>query len=79
MTNQEYLKQMEKSESDFQAAKAIFSAAIHFAGSADKKSIEYALDVLKTVKKNESALYLAVELTIEHCNTRLEKLASMAD
>jgi len=79
MTNQEYLKQMEKCESDFQAALAIFKAAIHFAGRADKESIEYALGVLKTVKKNETTLYSAVELTIDHCNIRLEKLASMAD
>jgi hypothetical protein len=79
MNNQEYFKQMEKSESDFQAALAIFKAAIHFAGSADKKSIEYALGVLKTVEKNETPLYSAVEFTIDHCNIRLEKLASMAD
>lgn len=79
MNNQEYFKQMEKSESDFQAAKAIFSAAIRFVRTADKEAIEYALGELEAVKKNDTALYLAVTLTIEHCNARLEKLAKKAD
>jgi hypothetical protein len=79
MNNQEFVKRMEKSESDFQAGKAIFSAAIRFVHTADKNAIEAVLEELKAVKKNDTALYLAVTLTIEHCNARLEKLAKKAD
>ena len=79
MNNQEYFSAMEKSVSDFQAAKAMFSAAIRFVRTADKEAIEYALGELKAVKKNDTALYLAVELTIKHCNDRLEILAIKAD
>lgn len=75
MNNQEFVKRMEKSESDFQAGKAIFSAAIRFVRTADKEAIEYALGELEAVKKNDTALYMAVALTIEHCNARLEQLA----
>jgi len=75
MNNQEFVKGMEKSASDFQAAKAIFSAAIHFVRTADKEAIEYVLGELEAVKKNDTALYMAVALTIEHCNARLEQLA----
>ena len=79
MSNQEFVKGMEKSASDFQAARAIFSTAIRFSRTADKEAIEYALGELEAVKKNDTALYLAVELTIKHCNDRLEVLAIKAD
>jgi hypothetical protein len=79
MNNQEYFSAMEKSVSDFEAGKAIFSAAIRFVHTADKNAVEAVLEELKAVKKNDTALYLAVALTIEHCNTRLEKLARKSD
>ena len=74
MDTQKYLENLEKSMDDFRCGNKLFLAAIVFVRSANKSDVQFILDELKTIKKTESALYNAVQTTIERCNNRLKEL-----
>jgi queuine/archaeosine tRNA-ribosyltransferase len=59
---------------DFRCGNKLFLAAIVFVRSANKSDVQFILDELKTINKTESALYNAVQTTIERCNNRLKEL-----
>jgi hypothetical protein len=74
MDTQKYLDNLEKSMDDFRCGNKLFLAAIVFVRSANKSDVQFILDELKTINKTESALYNAVQMTIERCNNRLKEL-----
>jgi hypothetical protein len=74
MDTQKYLDNLEKSMDDFRCGNKLFLAAIVFVRSANKSDVQFILDELKTINKTESALYNAVQTTIERCNNRLKEL-----
>jgi hypothetical protein len=74
MDTQKYLDNLEKSMDDFRCANKLFLAAIVFVRSANKSDVQFILEELNTINKTESALYNAVQTTIERCNNRLKEL-----